>query len=47
MRGIRAIFNKAINEKLIEKEAYPFDQYTIPSKPTKNALLVLIQFRKL
>jgi integrase len=36
MRGIRAIFNKAINEKMIEKEAYPFDQYTILSKPTKK-----------
>lgn len=36
MRGIRAIFNKAINDKLVEKESYPFEQYTIPSKPTRK-----------
>ena len=36
MRGIRAIFNKAIKDKIVEKEAYPLDQYTIPSKPTKK-----------
>jgi integrase/recombinase XerD len=47
MRGIRAIFNKAINDKLVEKEAYPFDQYTIPSKPTKKRAISIDAIQKI
>lgn len=47
MRGIRAILNKAIADKLIEKEAYPFDQYTIPSKPTKKRAISLDAIQKI
>lgn len=47
MRGIRAIFNKAIADKLVEKEAYPFDQYTIPSKPTKKRAISLDAIQKI
>ena len=34
MRSLRAIYNKAIKEKLIEKEAYPFTDYKIRTTPT-------------
>ncbi|MFD1000213.1 phage integrase SAM-like domain-containing protein [Ohtaekwangia kribbensis] len=47
MRGIRAILNKAIAEKLVEKEAYPFEQYTIPSKPTKKRAISLDAIQKI
>ena len=36
MRTIRAIFNKAIKTEMVEKEAYPFENYTIKTKPTKK-----------
>lgn len=36
MRTIRAIYNKAIKEGVAEKEAYPFGNYTIKTKPTKK-----------
>ena len=36
MRTIRAIFNRAIKERIVEKEAYPFEQYTIKTKPTRK-----------
>ncbi len=47
MRGIRAIFNKAIGDKIVEKEAYPFDQYTILSKPTKKRAINLEAIQKI
>ncbi len=34
MRALRAMYNKAVKAELVEKEAYPFDKYTIKSKPT-------------
>ncbi|WP_276366312.1 site-specific integrase [Chryseolinea sp. H1M3-3] len=37
MRTIRAICNRAIKkDRILEKESYPFDQYTIKTKPTKK-----------
>jgi integrase/recombinase XerD len=36
LRTIRAIFNKAIKERIIEREAYPFENYSIKTKPTKK-----------
>ena len=36
MRTIRAIFNKAIKAGLIDRAAYPFETYSIKSKPTKK-----------
>ena len=39
MRAIRAIYNKAVKDGLIDKEAYPFDDYKIKTEPTvKRAL---------
>jgi integrase/recombinase XerD len=39
MRAIRAIYNKAIKDGLIDKEGYPFDDYKIKTEPTvKRAL---------
>lgn len=36
MRTLRAIYNKAIKENIIDREAYPFERYTIKTKPTKK-----------
>lgn len=39
LRTIRAIFNRAIDEKLIKREIYPFDNYSIKeTKPVKRAI---------
>lgn len=39
MRAIRAIYNKAIKDGLIDKDGYPFDDYKIKTEPTvKRAL---------
>ena len=34
MRTIRAIFNKAVKADIVEREAYPFINYVIKTKPT-------------
>ncbi|MBE7169508.1 MAG: site-specific integrase [Williamsia sp.] len=39
MRTIRAIFNKAIKEGLVDKELYPFANYKIKSAPTEKRAL--------
>jgi integrase/recombinase XerD len=39
MRTIRAIFNKAINVGVIEKEVYPFATYKIKTEPTQKRAL--------
>lgn len=36
MRTLRAIFNRAIKDKIVEKEAYPFNDYTIKNSPTSK-----------
>ena len=36
MRTIRAIFNRAIKEELVDRRAYPFADYVIKTKPTKK-----------
>ncbi len=36
MRTLRAIFNRAISEKIIKKALYPFDDYTIRSPKTRK-----------
>ncbi len=39
MRAIRAIYNKAIKEGIVEKELYPFESYKIRSTPTEKRAL--------
>ena len=49
MRQIRAIFNKAINRKIISQDIYPFKYYNVSklkAKPNKRALTVE-DFKKL
>ncbi len=36
MRGIKAIYNRAVKDKLVDKEHYPFENYTIKNKPTRK-----------
>lgn len=39
MRGIRAIYNRAIKAGLIDKTAYPFESYKIKKVPTRKRAL--------
>ncbi len=39
MRTIRAIYNKAIKEGVVDKELYPFDDYKIKTAPTEKRAL--------
>ena len=39
MRAIRAIFNKAVKDGIIEKDLYPFQDYKIKSVPTEKRAL--------
>lgn len=39
MRTIRAIYNKAMKEGIIEKDHYPFDDYKIRTTPTEKRAL--------
>jgi integrase len=39
VRAIRAIFNKAIKEAIIEKDLYPFTDYKVKSVPTEKRAL--------
>lgn len=36
LRTLRAVFNKAIKDEVVAKEAYPFEKYQIKSEPTKK-----------
>lgn len=46
MRGIRAIYNKAIKVGIVEKEHYPFSSYKIKSEPTEKRALEWDKFKK-
>ena len=40
MRTIRAIYNKAIKQKIVDRSLYPFSDFTIKSEKTiKRAVL--------
>ena len=47
LRGLRALFNKGIKAGLIEKEAYPFMNYTIRQIPTEKRALEIVDIRKI
>jgi len=47
LRGLRALFNKGIKAGLIEKEAYPFMNYTIRQIPTEKRALEIEDIRKI
>lgn len=47
LRGIRALYNKGIKAGLIEKEAYPFDYYSIRQIPTDKRALGVEDLRKI
>ena len=47
MRTIRAIYNKAIKDGIIDKEAYPFDRYSIKTKPTQKRAIPLEAIQKI
>ncbi|MFI5187211.1 MAG: tyrosine-type recombinase/integrase [Chitinophagales bacterium] len=43
LRTIRSLFNKAIKERLIASDAYPFRDFTIKSEPTINRTLSIAE----
>ena len=47
LRNIRAIINSAIDDELLQQEAYPFRRFRIKSAPTMKRSLSLEQVRKL
>jgi integrase/recombinase XerD len=47
MRGIRAVYNKAIKAGIVEREHYPFSSYKIKSEPTDKRALEWDKFKKI
>lgn len=47
MRTVRAIYNKAINVGLVEKQAYPFAKYKIKSAPTEKRAISVESLKKI
>ncbi|WP_422083496.1 phage integrase SAM-like domain-containing protein [Ulvibacterium sp.] len=47
LRAIKAIYNKGIKAGLIEKEAYPFANYSIRQTPTEKRALKIDDIRKI
>ena len=46
-RTIRAIFNYAIKDHLVEKSSYPFDDYIIKTKPTTKRAIPFESIKKI
>ena len=47
MRTIRAIYNRAIKNNIIDSNSYPFNQYIIRTKPTKKRAINFESIRKI
>lgn len=47
LRNIRAIFNKAIDDEIIQADLYPFRKFKIPSKKTSKRSLTIKQLKTL
>lgn len=47
LRAIRAIYNKAIKAKLVDKELYPFAEYTITTVKTRKRAISPVAIRKI
>ena len=47
LRAIKAIYNKGIKAGLVEKEAYPFTNYSIRQTPTEKRALKIEDIRKI
>ena len=47
LRGVKAIYNKGIKAGLVDKEAYPFTNYTIRKSPTEKRALKIEDIRKI
>lgn len=45
LRNLRAVFNDAINEDVIEQNLYPFRKFKIKNEPTKKRALTIDQLR--
>jgi len=47
LRSIRAIYNKAIKQKIVPRSAYPFDDFKIQIEETNNRRLTIEQMKML
>lgn len=47
MRTIRAIYNKAIKEGLVDRKHYPFQEYKIRTEPTKKRAIPIDDLQKI
>lgn len=47
MRAYRAIYNKAIKEGVVDKELYPFENYTIKTSKTRKRAISMDAIRKI
>src|SRR5690606_13349295 len=47
MRTIRALYNKAIRDGVAEREAYPFNAYTIRTSKTRKRAITLEAIKKI
>lgn len=47
MRTIRAIYNRAIKDNIINKESYPFENYKIKSEPTSKRAISQEDIKKI
>lgn len=47
MRTIKAIYNKAIKEDIIQRDAYPFYKYQIKLVPTQKRAIDVLHFKKI
>lgn len=47
MRTIKAIYNKGIKEGLVDREAYPFDNYKIRTVPTEKRAVDIRHIKKI
>lgn len=47
LRTLRAIYNRAISQGLVEKGSSPFETYKIKSEPTQKRALSIISLRKI
>ncbi|MFN0213815.1 MAG: phage integrase SAM-like domain-containing protein [Saprospiraceae bacterium] len=47
LRTLRALYNRAIKQKLVSKDLYPFNDYSIKSESTRKRAITLLDLEKI